>query len=236
MPPTPPGGLEHVPCKGQRWSTREPRLHCCKTGPNSLLIPLLTSCPKELHSTLEIHHWWTKDNLLKNKWHLLFYRNKKPKETGLKYQRKTLMCCSRNLPRCLDLIFTTALETSSLLEYCNSQNQLPEQSGQSEPGASACQRALCPGSFRRFLTVNKRCSWAVSSLFMTKRSPRESCLNLFQPESSHCDSRTTQQPLLIQAEELPTTHWSTGAFPKLLGVPVFCNSTSSGSVQHILTA
>lgn len=114
------------------------------------------------------------------------------------------MCCSRNLPWCLDLIFTTALETSSLLEYCNSQNQLPEQSGQRAPGASECQRALCPGSFRRLLTVNKHCSWAVSTLFMTKRSPRKSCLNLFQPEPSHCDARTTRQPLLIQAEELPT--------------------------------
>lgn len=32
------------------------------------------------------------------------------------------------------------------------------------------------------------------------------------------DSTTTLQPLLIQAEKLPTSHWSAGRFPKLLGV------------------
>lgn len=71
-------------------------------------------------------------------------------------------------------------------------------------------------------TLQLGISW---SLLMTKRCPRESCLNLFQPRSSCCDSRTALHPLLIQAEELPSSRQSADNFPKLPGVPFFFNDT-----------
>ena len=123
MPLTLPTSLEHVPCKAPTWPTWEPRLRSSKTVPVSLLIFLLTEtssgCSQEPHSPVEIHLWWTKDNLLENKSHLLLYRNKISMETGLKYQRKTLMCGSPNLPRWGDLICSIALETSYEVEYCS---------------------------------------------------------------------------------------------------------------------
>lgn len=91
-----------------------------------------------------------------------------------------------------------------MLEYCNLQRQLPEQSGQIEPGASARQRVLCPGSFRRLLTVNKHCSWAFFNLCLWlrglpgNRASISSSLNLHAvilgPHYNHCQYRLRSFP------------------------------------------
>lgn len=103
----------------------------------------------------------------RNKWHLLLYSNKSSEETGLKYQRRTLMCCSGNLPWWGDLIFTTAMETSSVLEYCNQQYCCQSRGGNR---SQACQRALCPAASQGKQTLELG---IFSSLFMTKKSPRD---------------------------------------------------------------
>lgn len=101
---------------------------------------------------------------------------------------------------------------------------LPKQRGQTKPGASACQRVLCPDSFRRFLTVNKHCSWAFVHLFMTNRSPRESCLNLFQPEASQrqfSDRVTTTAHADCRASHIRLKCWR---FPKAAEGTIFLES------------
>lgn len=222
-PRTLPRGLEHVLCKVQMWAKQEPRLQEHSPHPTShkdfvkmpqgALLFVKRSVSDKPRTTF-----------CKNKWHLLLYSNKSSEETGLKYQRKTLMCCSGNLPWWGDLIFTIALETSSLLEYCNQQRQLPEQRGQQEPGMP---KGTLPSSFPRLLTENKHWGWAFFHLCLWLRSlPGIVCLNLFQPESPRCGSRTTLQLLQTQAEELPTIREG----------PFFFNGTTSGSVQHLLTA
>lgn len=85
----------------------------------SPLTKALPRCSDERSPPSEIHLWQTKDSVFKNKGHLLLYGNKSPRGTGLKYHRKILECSSSHLPWWRDLIFTIALEPSSVLEHCS---------------------------------------------------------------------------------------------------------------------
>lgn len=137
----------------------------------------------------------------KNKWHLLLWSNKSSEETGLKYQRKTLMCCSGNLPWWGDFISPTALETSSVLDHCNQQRQLPEQRGQQEPSMP---KGTLSSSFPGLLTTNKLWSWAFFHLCLWLRIFPGNCVPQPLPASisllwlqDHTTAAAATHPILL---------------------------------------
>lgn len=115
---------------------------------------------------------------------------------------------------------------------------LVKQRGQAEPGASACQRVFCPGSFRNLLAINKYCNWAFFffiCLWLTGLLGNHASTS----SSSYlhnCDSWSLLQLLPMTVEELPTSSPHAGTSPELLEALFLFNYATPGSVQQVLTA